>query len=67
MTQFAFFFVVYIAIIPKGGQSAGQFFSFGPNIAQAKASANRILAARQPTHSFSMFRRDHCLLHPSLS
>lgn len=42
------FFVVYIAII-QGGQSAGQFFSFGPNIAQAKASANRILAARQPT------------------
>ncbi|KAJ5472359.1 hypothetical protein N7530_006360 [Penicillium desertorum] len=42
------FFVVYIAII-QGGQSAGQFFSFGPNIAQAKASANRILAARLPT------------------
>ncbi|KAJ5520708.1 ABC transporter integral membrane type 1 [Penicillium fimorum] len=41
------FFVVYIAII-QGGQSAGQFFSFGPNIAQAKASANRILAARLP-------------------
>ncbi|OQD78772.1 hypothetical protein PENANT_c082G01455 [Penicillium antarcticum] len=41
------FFVVYIAII-QGGQSAGQFFSFGPNIAQAKASANRILAARPP-------------------
>ncbi|OQE91237.1 hypothetical protein PENNAL_c0010G10196 [Penicillium nalgiovense] len=42
------FFVVYIAII-QGGQSAGQFFSFGPNIAQAKASANRILAARLPS------------------
>ncbi|KAJ5372015.1 ABC transporter integral membrane type 1 [Penicillium concentricum] len=41
------FFVVYIAII-QGGQSAGQFFSFGPNIAQTKASANRILAARLP-------------------
>ncbi|KXG51540.1 ABC transporter, integral membrane type 1 [Penicillium griseofulvum] len=41
------FFVVYVAII-QGGQSAGQFFSFGPNIAQAKASANRILAARLP-------------------
>ncbi|PWY75371.1 putative ABC multidrug transporter [Aspergillus heteromorphus CBS 117.55] len=39
------FFVVYIAII-QGGQSAGQFFSFGPNIAQAKASASRILAER---------------------
>jgi ATP-binding cassette subfamily B (MDR/TAP) protein 1 len=34
------FFVVYIVII-QGGQSAGQFFSFSPNIAQAKASANR--------------------------
>lgn len=42
------FFVVYIAII-QGGQSAGQLFSFGPNIAQAKASANRILAARIPS------------------
>ncbi|OJJ32293.1 hypothetical protein ASPWEDRAFT_62003 [Aspergillus wentii DTO 134E9] len=39
------FFVVYIALI-QGGQSAGQFFSFGPNIAQAKASASRILSAR---------------------
>lgn len=39
------FFVVYIAII-QGGQSAGQFFSFGPNIAQATASANRILSIR---------------------
>lgn len=41
------FFVVYIAII-QGGQAAGQFLSFGPNIAQAKASANRILSARIP-------------------
>ncbi|KAL2864303.1 ABC transporter ATP-binding protein [Aspergillus lucknowensis] len=39
------FFVVYIAII-QGGQVAGQFFSFGPNIAQAKASVNRIFQAR---------------------
>lgn len=42
------FFVVYIAII-QGGQSAGQFFSFGPNIAQAKASTSRILSARATT------------------
>lgn len=34
-----------MAII-QGGQSAGQFFSFGPNIAQATASANRILKYR---------------------
>ncbi|KAJ5753564.1 uncharacterized protein N7511_007717 [Penicillium nucicola] len=39
------FFVVYIAII-QGGQSAGQFFSFGPNIAQAKASASRIMQSQ---------------------
>jgi ATP-binding cassette subfamily B (MDR/TAP) protein 1 len=42
------FFVVYIAII-QGGQAAGQFLSFGPNVAQAKASANRILSARKPS------------------
>lgn len=41
------FFVVYVAII-QGGQSAGQFLSFGPNVAQAKASASRILSARIP-------------------
>lgn len=39
------FFVVYMSII-LGGQQAGQFFSFGPNIAQATASANRILNFR---------------------
>ncbi|RAL01225.1 ABC transporter ATP-binding protein [Aspergillus ibericus CBS 121593] len=48
------FFVVYIAII-QGGQSAGQFFSFGPNIAQAKASANRILRERDAS---DVIRRD---------
>ncbi|KAL5357214.1 P-loop containing nucleoside triphosphate hydrolase protein [Aspergillus floccosus] len=40
------FFVVFIAII-MGGQSAGQFFSFGPNVAQAMASASRILSMRK--------------------
>ncbi|GAB1202422.1 hypothetical protein APSETT445_001037 [Aspergillus pseudonomiae] len=39
------FFVVYIAII-QGGQSAGQFLSFGPNMAQTTASARRILGTR---------------------
>ncbi|OJJ35892.1 hypothetical protein ASPWEDRAFT_134397 [Aspergillus wentii DTO 134E9] len=39
------FFVIYMAII-QGGQSAGQFFSYGPNFAQAMASANRILRYR---------------------
>ncbi|CAG7958159.1 unnamed protein product [Penicillium olsonii] len=42
------FFVVYIAII-QGGQAAGQFLSFGPNVAQAKASANRMLTSRIPS------------------
>jgi ABC-type multidrug transport system fused ATPase/permease subunit len=41
----ASFFVVYMSII-LGGQQAGQFFSFGPNIAQATSSANRILNFR---------------------
>ncbi|RAL07161.1 ABC transporter ATP-binding protein [Aspergillus homomorphus CBS 101889] len=39
------FFVIYMAII-QGGQQAGQFFSFGSNIAQATASANRMLNFR---------------------
>jgi ABC-type multidrug transport system fused ATPase/permease subunit len=39
------FFVIYVAVV-QGGQSAGQFFSFGPNIAQATAAANRILSFR---------------------
>lgn len=39
------FFVVYIAII-QGGQTAGQFFSFAPNIAQAMVSGSRILQMR---------------------
>ncbi|KAJ5082179.1 hypothetical protein N7532_011222 [Penicillium argentinense] len=41
----ASFYIVYMSII-MGGQQAGQFFSFGPNIAQATASANRILGFR---------------------
>ncbi|MCJ1473094.1 hypothetical protein MMC13_001744 [Lambiella insularis] len=39
------YFVVYIAIV-QGGQAAGQFLGFGPNVAQATAAANRILAFR---------------------
>jgi len=39
------FFIIYIAIV-QGGQAAGQFLGFGPNIAQATAAANRILAYR---------------------
>jgi ATP-binding cassette subfamily B (MDR/TAP) protein 1 len=41
------FFVIYIAII-NGSEAAGQWCSFGPNIAQASAAANRILSFRVP-------------------
>ncbi|KAF7949614.1 uncharacterized protein EAE97_003123 [Botrytis byssoidea] len=41
------FFVVYIAII-NGAESAGSLLSFGPNMAQASAAANRILSFRLP-------------------
>ncbi|SPO00227.1 related to multidrug resistance protein [Cephalotrichum gorgonifer] len=39
------YLVVYIAIV-QGGIGAGQWLSFAPNIAQATAAANRILASR---------------------
>lgn len=39
------FFVCYMAVI-TGAENAGQGFSFGPNMAQAAAAANRILAVR---------------------
>ena len=39
------FFVTYMAMI-QGAESAGQWLSFGPNIAQASAAANRILESR---------------------
>ncbi|CAG8952578.1 hypothetical protein HYFRA_00009684 [Hymenoscyphus fraxineus] len=39
------FFVVYIAII-NGSESSGSLLSFGPNMAQAAAAANRILSFR---------------------
>ncbi len=51
------FFVVYIAII-QGGQTAGQFFSFAPNIAQAMASANRILQMRTLNESTTTSKKD---------
>ncbi|KAM7200480.1 P-loop containing nucleoside triphosphate hydrolase protein [Rhypophila sp. PSN 637] len=39
------FFVTYMAMI-QGAESAGQWLSFGPNIAQAMAASNRILETR---------------------
>ncbi|PKS09589.1 hypothetical protein jhhlp_004207 [Lomentospora prolificans] len=41
------YLVVYIAVV-QGGMAAGQWLSFAPNIAQATAAANRILASRYP-------------------
>lgn len=41
------FFIIYVAII-QGGQAAGQFLGVGPNVANATAAANRILALRGP-------------------
>ncbi|KAF1850312.1 ABC multidrug transporter-like protein [Cucurbitaria berberidis CBS 394.84] len=40
------FLVAYLAII-QGSLAAGQWLSFGPNIAQVSAAANRILKMRQ--------------------
>ncbi|CZS91522.1 probable leptomycin B resistance protein pmd1 [Rhynchosporium agropyri] len=39
------FFVIYIAVI-NGSEGAGTLLSFGPNMAQAAAAANRILSFR---------------------
>ncbi|KAK3398067.1 P-loop containing nucleoside triphosphate hydrolase protein [Sordaria brevicollis] len=46
------FLVTYMAVI-QGAESAGQYMSFGPNMAQASAAANNILEARE-----SRIRRD---------
>lgn len=40
------FLVTYMAVI-QGAESAGQYMSFGPNMAQASAAANNILEARE--------------------
>jgi len=42
--------VIYTAVI-QGSESAGQWCSFGPNMAQASAAANRILSLRTKDHS----------------
>lgn len=39
-------FIIYTAII-QGAEGAGNWMSFGPNIAQASAAANRILSLRE--------------------
>ena len=49
------FFIIYIAIV-QGGQAAGQFLAFGPNIAQATAASNRILGFRsEPEVTYQMY------------
>lgn len=47
------FIIIYVAIV-QGGQAVGQFLAFGPNVANATAAANRIVAFRsgsEPTSS----------------
>jgi ATP-binding cassette, subfamily B (MDR/TAP), member 1 len=39
------FFVIYMAVV-QGSQAAGMWFSFAPNLAEATAATNRILALR---------------------
>jgi ATP-binding cassette, subfamily B (MDR/TAP), member 1 len=39
------FILIYVAIV-QGGQAVGQFLAFGPNVANATAAANRIVAFR---------------------
>ncbi|KAF8473304.1 multidrug resistance protein 2 [Kalaharituber pfeilii] len=41
------FFIVYVALV-QGGEAAGQWLAFTPNMAQAVASARRILGLREP-------------------
>ncbi|KAF2705172.1 ABC transporter-like protein [Pleomassaria siparia CBS 279.74] len=51
------FFIIYIAII-QGSMAAGQWLSFGPNIAQVSAAANRIQSMRSKEH-------DHDIINSS--
>jgi ATP-binding cassette, subfamily B (MDR/TAP), member 1 len=45
------FFVIYMAVI-NGSEGAGSLLSFGPNVAQVSAAANRILSFRErPTET----------------
>ncbi|PVI03643.1 P-loop containing nucleoside triphosphate hydrolase protein [Periconia macrospinosa] len=46
------FFLIYAALI-QSAQAAGQFLAYGPNVANATAAANRILAYRQDSEMLS--------------
>jgi ATP-binding cassette subfamily B (MDR/TAP) protein 1 len=52
------FFIIYAALI-QGAQAAGQFLAIGPNIANAAAAANRIIAYRQGSESISAKKSDN--------
>ncbi|KAF2181423.1 P-loop containing nucleoside triphosphate hydrolase protein [Zopfia rhizophila CBS 207.26] len=52
------FFIIYAALI-QGAQAAGQFLAIGPNVANATAAANRILAYRQGSEPVSSKKSDN--------
>lgn len=54
------YMVVYIAVL-QGGMSAGQWLSFGPNIANATSAADRILSTREDVEHESVFDDAHAL------
>lgn len=51
------YMVVYIAVL-QGGMSAGQWLSFGPNIANATSAAERILSTREDVEHNSILDID---------
>lgn len=51
------YMVVYIAVL-QGGMSAGQWLSFGPNIANATSAAERILSTREDVEDDSVLNLD---------
>lgn len=54
------YMVVYIAVL-QGGMSAGQWLSFGPNIANATSAAERILSTREDIEHNSVFDANEAL------
>lgn len=54
------YMVVYIAVL-QGGMSAGQWLSFGPNIANATSAAERILFTREDIEHRSVLDVDGAL------
>lgn len=52
------FLIIYAALV-QGAQAAGQFLAVGPNLANATAAANRILAYRQGSEPVSSKKSDN--------